>query len=75
MKVVQFVNNLDMGGLERLAVELAYRQKAVGHEPVIYCLTHRGFLPMKRKHAESVLSRLKSPPAHLWRRSGKSSRR
>jgi len=43
MKVVQFVNNLDMGGLERLAVELAYRQKAVGHEPVIYCLTHRGF--------------------------------
>jgi len=42
MKIVQFVNNLDMGGLERLAVELAYRQKAAGHEPIIYCLTHRG---------------------------------
>src|SRR6202140_2872979 len=42
MKIVQFVNNLDMGGMERLAVELAYRQKAAGHEPIIYCLTHRG---------------------------------
>jgi len=43
MKIVQFVNNLDMGGLERLAVELARRQKAGGHEPIIYCLTHRGY--------------------------------
>src|ERR1700722_5463764 len=42
MKIVQFVNNLDMGGLERLAVELAYLQKAAGHVPVIYCLTHPG---------------------------------
>jgi glycosyltransferase involved in cell wall biosynthesis len=31
-----------MGGIERLAVELAVRQKAGGHEPAIYCLTHRG---------------------------------
>jgi glycosyltransferase involved in cell wall biosynthesis len=43
MKIVQFVNNLDMGGLERLAVELAYQQKSAGHTPMIYCLTHRGF--------------------------------
>ena len=42
MKIVQFVNNLDMGGIERLAVELAVCQKAAGHEPIIYCLTHRG---------------------------------
>jgi glycosyltransferase involved in cell wall biosynthesis len=42
MKIVQFVNNLDMGGIERLAVELGCRQKAAGHEPIIYCLTHRG---------------------------------
>jgi glycosyltransferase involved in cell wall biosynthesis len=43
MKIVQFVNNLDMGGLERLAVELAVRQKVAGHEPIIYCLTHAGY--------------------------------
>ena len=42
MKIIQFVNSLDMGGIERLAVELAVRQKAAGHEPIIYCLTHRG---------------------------------
>jgi glycosyltransferase involved in cell wall biosynthesis len=43
MKIVQFVNNLDMGGIERLAVELAIRQKASGHDPAIYCLTDRGY--------------------------------
>ena len=42
MKIVQLVNNLDMGGIERLAVELAIRQKAAGHEAIVYCLTHRG---------------------------------
>ena len=42
MKIVQFVNNLDMGGIERLAVELARRQRAAGHTPIIYCLTHPG---------------------------------
>ena len=42
MKIVQFVNNLDMGGIERLAVELGRRQKDAGHEAIIYCLTHRG---------------------------------
>jgi glycosyltransferase involved in cell wall biosynthesis len=42
MRIVQLVNNLDMGGLERLAVDLAYCQLAAGHEPAIYCLTHPG---------------------------------
>jgi glycosyltransferase involved in cell wall biosynthesis len=42
MRIVQFVNNLDMGGLERLAVDLAYCQLAEGHQPFIYCLTHPG---------------------------------
>jgi glycosyltransferase involved in cell wall biosynthesis len=44
MRIVQFVLNLDMGGLERLAVDLAYCQLAEGHEPTIYCLTHPGRL-------------------------------
>lgn len=42
MRVVQLVNNLDMGGLERLAVDLAYCQLADGHQPILYCLTHPG---------------------------------
>jgi glycosyltransferase involved in cell wall biosynthesis len=44
MRIVQFVNNLDMGGLERLAVDLAECQLAEGHEALIYCLTHPGRL-------------------------------
>ena len=42
MRIIQFVNNLDMGGLERLAVDLAYCQLAEGHQPFIYCLTPPG---------------------------------
>ena len=42
MRIVQLVNNLDMGGLERLAVDLASCQLAEGHEPTIYCLVHPG---------------------------------
>ena len=44
MRIVQFVYNLDMGGLERLAIDLAQCQLAEGHEPIIYCLTHPGRL-------------------------------
>lgn len=44
MRIVQFVNNLDMGGLERLAIDLAECQLAEGHRPFIYCLTHPGRL-------------------------------
>jgi len=41
---VQFVNNLDMGGQEKLVVDLAMCQLAEGHQPTIYCLTHAGRL-------------------------------
>ena len=44
MRIVQFVYNLDMGGLERLAIDLAQCQLAEGHEPLIYCLTYPGRL-------------------------------
>ena len=44
MRLVQFVNNLDMGGLERMVLDLAQCQRAEGHETAIYCLTHPGRL-------------------------------
>lgn len=44
MRIVQFVYNLDMGGLERLAIDLAQCQIADGHQATIYCLTHPGRL-------------------------------
>lgn len=42
MRIVQLVANLEIGGLERLAVDLARAQKAAGHEPSIYCMGQRG---------------------------------
>jgi glycosyltransferase involved in cell wall biosynthesis len=42
MRIVQLVLNLNIGGLERLAVDLARAQKTAGHEASIYCLAERG---------------------------------
>jgi glycosyltransferase involved in cell wall biosynthesis len=42
MKIVQLLPSLDLGGMERLAVDLARQQKAEGHEPSIYCTSHLG---------------------------------
>jgi glycosyltransferase involved in cell wall biosynthesis len=42
MRIVQLVANLEIGGLERLAVDLGRAQKAAGHEPFIYCMGQRG---------------------------------
>lgn len=44
MKIVQLLPSLDLGGMERLAVDLARQQKAEGHEPSIYCTSHAGQL-------------------------------
>jgi glycosyltransferase involved in cell wall biosynthesis len=42
MKIIQLLPSLDLGGMERLAVDLARQQKAEGHEPLIYCTSHPG---------------------------------
>jgi glycosyltransferase involved in cell wall biosynthesis len=42
MKIVQLLPSLDVGGMERLAVDLARQQKAEGHQTSIYCTSHPG---------------------------------
>jgi glycosyltransferase involved in cell wall biosynthesis len=42
MKIVQLLPSLELGGMERLTVDLARQQKAEGHEPSIYCTSHPG---------------------------------
>jgi len=44
MRIAQVVNSLEVGGLERLAVDLAVAQKTGGHEPHIFCVARRGAL-------------------------------
>ena len=51
MRIVQLVNNLDMGGQERLVVDLAKCQIADGHRATIYCLTHPGRLASEAENA------------------------
>jgi glycosyltransferase involved in cell wall biosynthesis len=42
MKIVQLLPSLDLGGMERLAVDLARQQIAEGHQALIYCTSHAG---------------------------------
>ena len=62
MRIVQFVNNLDMGGLERLAVDLARCQLAEGHWAAIYCLTHPGRLAAEAAGMGISVHSFQKPP-------------
>ncbi|MGC2333623.1 MAG: glycosyltransferase [Candidatus Acidiferrales bacterium] len=42
MRIIQIVESLDLGGLERLAVNLAIEQKRRGDDSEIYCVCRRG---------------------------------
>jgi glycosyltransferase involved in cell wall biosynthesis len=44
MRIVEFTNNLEIGGAERLAVDLAKALKSRGHELSFVCLRHGGAL-------------------------------
>ena len=57
MKIVQLLPSLDLGGMERLAVDLARQQIAEGHEASIYCTSHPGeFAPEAEAAGVSVHS-------------------
>lgn len=44
MRIVQLIESLDLGGLERMAVDLALAQHAAGHQVFLYCLFGAGVL-------------------------------
>jgi glycosyltransferase involved in cell wall biosynthesis len=44
MRIVQLVETLETGGLERIAVELAMAQKKAGDSPMLYCMFTGGTL-------------------------------
>ena len=51
MRIVQLLPSLDIGGMERLAVDLACRQKSEGHQPAIFCTSHAGELAPEAEEA------------------------
>jgi glycosyltransferase involved in cell wall biosynthesis len=44
LTIAQLLPSLDIGGLERLAVDLARQQVAGGHRALLYCTKHKGQL-------------------------------
>jgi len=44
LRIVQLVENLELGGLERMAADLAMAQKQAGHQVLVYCLFQPGSL-------------------------------
>jgi glycosyltransferase involved in cell wall biosynthesis len=70
MRIVQVVESLDLGGLERLALSLAIEQKRHGDDPHIYCVFRRGTLAAEAEAAGiPVVSFDKKPgpaPHVLW---------
>ncbi len=47
MRIAHLVENLEVGGLERLAVDLAHAQRMAGHSVSIFCLTRPGVLAVQ----------------------------
>ena len=47
MRVVQLVETLEVGGLERMAVDLALAQQGAGHQVSVYCLFGAG--PLRKE--------------------------
>lgn len=62
MRIVQIVESLDLGGLERLAVNLAIEQKRRGDEPEIYCVCRRGGLADEAQAAGIPVRCFNKPP-------------
>jgi glycosyltransferase involved in cell wall biosynthesis len=54
VRIVQLVEDLELGGLERLAVDLALAQKSAGHELLFYCLHGAG--PLAAALAEAGIA-------------------
>jgi glycosyltransferase involved in cell wall biosynthesis len=71
MRIVQFVANLDTGGLERLVVDLARCQRLEGHEAIIYCLNQPGRLAAEATDDGVIVRWFAKPPGFhlptLWK--------
>jgi glycosyltransferase involved in cell wall biosynthesis len=62
MRIVQLVEDLELGGLERLAADLALAQKQGGHQVLVYCLFHAGPLAASLEAAGIPVVTFQKPP-------------
>lgn len=66
LRVVQLVENLDVGGLERIVVDLAIAQKRAGQSPAVVCLFHAGPLAPEAEAAGVDVVALCRPRGFSW---------
>ena len=62
MRIIQIVESLDLGGLERLAVNLAIEQKRRGDDSEIYCVCRRGVVADEAEAAGIPVRCFNKPP-------------
>jgi glycosyltransferase involved in cell wall biosynthesis len=62
VRIVQLVENLEVGGLERLAVDLAIAQQQAGHHAIVYCLHEAGPLAGRLEAAGIPVVAFRKPP-------------
>jgi glycosyltransferase involved in cell wall biosynthesis len=62
VRIVQLVENLEVGGLERLAVDLAIAQQQSGHQAIVYCLHEAGPLSGRLDAAGIPVVAFSKPP-------------
>lgn len=66
LRIVQIVENLEIGGLERMALDLAIAQKAAGHQPFIYCVFKRGALAGEADQAGVPVVEFRKKSGFSW---------
>ena len=62
MRIVQLVETLETGGLERIAVELALAQKRSGDSPMLYCMFTGGPLADDARKAGIPVTEIRKEP-------------
>ncbi len=62
MRIIQIVESLDLGGLERLAINVAIEQRRRGDDPQIYCVSRRGRLAGDAEAAGIPVTCFNKPP-------------
>jgi glycosyltransferase involved in cell wall biosynthesis len=67
LRIVHVLNNLAMGGAERVALNLALAQAVAGHQPRVYCIDGEGELATQARAAGiEVKNFSKGPGVRLW---------
>ena len=66
LRIVQIVEKLEVGGLERFAVDLAIALKQAGHFTAIYCVFQPGALAAQAQQAGVVIRALHKKPGFSW---------